>query len=77
VISSEAHEQTRVLACELLGDVARTRETLEALQAAATQRWKSSERVRQAAASALKEIHARNERETAARAAQAAKRAAS
>ncbi len=76
VMSSEAHEQTRVLACELLGDIARSKEARDALQTASTQRWKSSERVRQAASKALQEIQARADREAAARRASKQNRAA-
>ncbi len=77
MMSSEAHEQSRVLACEVLGDIAHSKEALDALQTASTQRWKSSERVRNAAANALKEIEARAQREAAARRASKQPRAVS
>lgn len=59
VVSSEAHEQTRGLAAELLGEVAQSPEAAEVLNAAATARWKNSERVRAAAAKALARIEER------------------
>lgn len=70
VVSSEAHEQTRGLAAELLGEVAQSPEAVEVLNAAATARWKNSERVRAAATKAL----ARIEERAAAKAAGAARR---
>lgn len=70
MVSSESHEQTRGLAAELLGEVAVSPEAVELLTAAATARWKNSERVRAAAAKAL----ARIEERAAAKAAGAARR---
>ncbi len=59
MVTSESHEQTRGLAAELLGEVAASPEAVELLTAAATARWKNSERVRAAATKALARIEER------------------
>lgn len=59
VVSSEAHERTRALAAELLGGIGTSPEAWQALAAAATARWKSSERVRTAANKAMIKIQER------------------
>ena len=46
MVTSEAHEETRALAAEVLGTVASTAEAMAALDMASTARWKNSERVR-------------------------------
>jgi serine/threonine protein kinase len=46
MVTSEAHEETRALAAEVLGTVASTPESMAALENASTARWKNSERVR-------------------------------
>lgn len=46
MVTSEAHEETRALAAEILGTVASTPESMAALDIASTARWKNSERVR-------------------------------
>jgi hypothetical protein len=46
MVTSEAHEETRALAAEVLGVVASTPEAMTALDNASTARWKNSERVR-------------------------------
>lgn len=59
MVSSEAHELTRELAADLLGQVGSSAETVASLEAAAQKRWKSSERVRNAATQALSLVRAR------------------
>jgi hypothetical protein len=59
VISTDAHEATRELACEVLGRVGSGRETREALEAATKSRSRSSERVWLAASAALSAFDAR------------------
>jgi hypothetical protein len=59
VISTEAHEITRELACEALGVVGSSRAAREALALAATGRSRTSERVWIAATAALEAFDAR------------------
>jgi hypothetical protein len=59
VISAEAHETTRELACEALGVIGSSRDAREALTAAASGRARTSERVWTAAAVALEAFTAR------------------
>jgi eukaryotic-like serine/threonine-protein kinase len=59
MMSSEAHEQTRELAANVLGQVATTQPSVDALHEETTKRWRSSERVRAAAARALEQIRLR------------------
>ncbi len=49
VITSDAHEETRALAAEVLGRVSSSDETVRALETAAGARWRNSERVRESA----------------------------
>jgi hypothetical protein len=58
MVSSEAHEETRALAAELLGRIGTSPEVLEAL-GAATSKWKNSDRVRSNAHSALEQVQIR------------------
>jgi len=59
VISTDAHETTRALACEILGRCGRSREARDALESAVKSRTKTSERVRVAASVALGAFDAR------------------
>ncbi len=52
LITTDAHEETRALAAEVLGRIATSKETVEALDAAATARWRNSDRVRATASQA-------------------------
>ncbi|MBK8252492.1 MAG: protein kinase [Polyangiaceae bacterium] len=54
-----AHEETREMAAEILGDIARTQDAEKALQEAVEKRFKSSDRVRNAASKALAKLSAR------------------
>ncbi len=54
LVTADPHEQTRAIAAELLGLHGRTGDGRAALEAASRARWKNSDRVRGAAASALK-----------------------
>jgi hypothetical protein len=62
LVPSEAHEQTRALAAELLEREGSTPEALDALNSASRGRWRNSERVRSAAARALPRVEARASR---------------
>ena len=59
LVTNEAHEQTRALAAEMLGRRGQSTEARTALEAASKGRWKNSERVRAAAASALEVMDSR------------------
>jgi eukaryotic-like serine/threonine-protein kinase len=59
LVPTEAHEQTRALAAELLAREASSDEARDALEAASKGRWRNSERVRSAASKALTSIHSR------------------
>lgn len=61
MVSSEGHEHSRELAAEILGMVASGPEAIAALERAASARWRSSERVRHAAAKALGRIRRESE----------------
>jgi hypothetical protein len=56
MVSSEAHEQTRAAAAEMLGRISSSRKVVEVLEDSATKRWRSSERVRSAAKQALEQV---------------------
>jgi len=59
MVSSEAHEQTRAAAAEMLGRISSSRQVIAVLEDAATKRWRSSERVRSAAKAAMEQVGAR------------------
>ena len=59
VVSSESHEETRQLAAETLGRISSSKEALQALQSAATARWRNSERVRASASIAREQVEVR------------------
>ena len=59
VISTDAHELSRALACDVLGRIGRSRETRDALDAAVKSRERTSERVWIAATVALDAFDAR------------------
>ncbi len=46
MVTTDAHEETRALAADVLGAIASSTESLVALDAASTARWRNSERVR-------------------------------
>jgi hypothetical protein len=52
LVPSEKHEESRVLAVEALGRLGNDPEVLKTLEALSTQRWRNSERVRNAASRA-------------------------
>jgi HEAT repeat protein len=54
LVAADPHEQTRAIAAEMIGAHGRTTEALAAIEAASRGRWKNSERVRTAAANAVK-----------------------
>lgn len=56
LLPSEAHEQSRILAAEFLGSIAQTDAAKEALAAAESSRWRSSEPLRVAAENARKRL---------------------
>jgi hypothetical protein len=56
MLASDSHEESRELAAKTLSKIAVSREALVALEEAAAKKWKNSERVRLAAASALTEV---------------------
>lgn len=58
-LSSDAHEQSRELAAELLGQISRDAETVKYLREEGQARWKNSHRVRQAAQIAIQRIERR------------------
>jgi HEAT repeat protein len=61
VMASDAHEQSRELAADVLGKSANSAEAMNALQTAAAKRWLGgSERVRTAASKAIEAIAARS-----------------
>jgi serine/threonine protein kinase len=59
VFSSDAHEETRALAADLLGQIGASGEVTRALLAVSRQRFRASKRVREAATHALEQIAAR------------------
>jgi len=59
MLKSEARDQTRVIASQLLGENARSREALEALMAAAKGWWGTSEALKSAATTAAKSVEQR------------------
>lgn len=63
LLSNDSHESTREIACEVLGEMATHKSTLEALKAIAGRRWKNSARVREAASRAAGALEARWMRE--------------
>jgi eukaryotic-like serine/threonine-protein kinase len=62
LVPTEAHEQTRALAAELLAREATSPEARDALEAATKGRWRNSERVRTAASRALVSFNTRSSR---------------
>jgi len=60
LVPSDAHEQTRELAAELLANRGSTSEARDALEAAARGRWRNSERVRDSATKALQSFEQRS-----------------
>ena len=58
-LSSDAHEQSRELATEMLGHISKSPKTLRQLQEIGQARWKNSNRVRQAAQIAIQRIERR------------------
>jgi serine/threonine protein kinase len=64
LVPSEPHEQTRELAAEMLGLRGRSNEAREALEAASRGRWKNSDRVRNAATTALRTFEERADRDS-------------
>jgi serine/threonine protein kinase len=56
LLPSESHEQSRILAAELLGSIAQTEAAKDALAAAESSRWRSSEPLRVAAENARKRL---------------------
>jgi hypothetical protein len=59
MMTTEAHEETRTLAAELLGQISASREALTVLTTATGSRWRNSERVRTAASRACELIQNR------------------
>ncbi len=59
LVPTEAHEQTRALAAEMLGRRGRSPDARTALEEASRGRWRNSERVRAAASSALEAMDSR------------------
>jgi HEAT repeat protein len=59
IVTSDAHEETRALAADMLGRIAASPEVLDALGAASKGRWRNSERVRTSASHARELIEIR------------------
>lgn len=60
LVSLPAHEETRALAADILGQVAASEEALDVLGAESRRFWRTSERVRSAAARALEQVERRS-----------------
>ncbi|MBS2014584.1 MAG: serine/threonine protein kinase [Deltaproteobacteria bacterium] len=56
ILPSEARDQTRLVAAELLGRVASTPDAVEALEAVASARWRTSEKLRNVARAAQQRL---------------------
>ncbi|HRH00508.1 MAG TPA: HEAT repeat domain-containing protein, partial [Polyangiaceae bacterium] len=61
MLASESRESTRAIACEVLGEYARSRAAIGALNEVFQSRWGTAEETRQAATTALSKIAARVE----------------